>query len=148
MAAVDNPSPYVTITKGGVAGSVDPNNEVAGAMGIITTPGKMAQRGGMGKTMVDIGSSTVAAEETSNWAIGGVIKDPVDALGEGKEETEGVDPGIDICKAMFARSIKGSDILDISSRSPDRSNRSGRSSGCKHTSAISNLPSIIDTMRK
>lgn len=79
--------------------------------------------------MVGTRSYTVAARGANNRTKGKAIKDPIDALRESGVETGEVDPGIQISNAACARSIKRFDILEISSRRPDRSNRVGNSSG-------------------
>lgn len=96
--------------------------------------------------MVGIENYTIALGGINNGMIGGAIRDPANMLGEGREETGGVDPSIGTSKAIFPRSIKGTNILEISSKSPNGSNRAGRSSGGKDNSDISNSPSIVKTM--
>lgn len=76
----------------------------------------------------------------------GVIRDPEDALGDGRDKIGGVNPGIETNNAMCARSIRELDVLDISYKSTDRSKRMGRSSRGTDTSRILYLPKSIDTI--
>lgn len=78
---------------------------------------------------------------------GGALSDLADTLEEDKKDMGGVNPSVEASNATYARSIKGSDIMDISSKSPDGIDRVERSSGGTDTSRISYLPSSTKAMR-
>lgn len=96
--------------------------------------------------MVSTGSCTVAVGGADNGMSGGAIRDPAGALREGRDKMGGVDLDNKGSNNAYARSIKGSDILHISSRSPNTSDKVGRSSRGMDTFGISYLPKYIETM--
>lgn len=91
--------------------------------------------------MVGTGSFIVVAKGAHNWTRGRAIKDPTNALREGREEIGGVDPSIEASNAACTRFIKGYGIPYISSRSPNRNDRVESSSGGMDISGILYLPS-------
>lgn len=86
---------------------------------------------------VGTSSCTIASGGTHDDTRGRAIRDPTDALAEGGDEIGGVDPGIKARNSTCTRFINGSIVMDISSRSSDRSNKPRRSSGGTDTSRIS-----------
>lgn len=99
----------------------------------------------MSGAMVGSWSYTVAAGGSDDGTRVRAIRDPADVLGEDREEMGGVDPSVKASNTACARSIKGSDVLDISSMCLDGSDRAGRSRRGTDTSGISYLLRSIDT---
>lgn len=95
--------------------------------------------------MVGTGICTVVAGETNDRTKGRAIRDPADVLGEDSNRKGGFDLSVKTSNTACTRSIKGSDISDISSRSPDGSDRVKRSSMGTNTSRILYSPSRVET---
>lgn len=113
---------------------------------IAKVSNKLVCRRGMGRATAGIRSFMVVARGTSNGARDMVIKDQADVLKESGNEIGGGDLGIKANNAVCARSIKGSNILDISSRSSNRNNKVRRSTRGTNTSGISYYLRSIETM--
>lgn len=107
--------------------------------------GKTVCRGGTSGASMGTGSCMVAAGGTDNVARGKEIKDPEDVLGKGRDKMGGVDPGVERRNTACPKSLNGSDILNISFRSPNESDRVEKSSMGIDTSGSSYSPSNINT---
>lgn len=115
--------------------------------GLPQVSDKLVCRGGTSGAMEKTRSCTVAAGGADYGTRGKAIRDPAEALGEGRDKTGGVHPGIETSNIACYRSIRGSDILDISSKIPDRSNKVERSRGGTDIFGISYSPRSIDAMQ-
>lgn len=79
-----------------------------------------------------------------NRTSGGAIRDPEDMLRDGRVKMGGVDPVVKASNTTFTKSIRGSDIPGISSKSFVGSNRAERSSRDIDPPGISILLKIIE----
>lgn len=74
-------------------------------MGISTVSGKLVWRGVIVRAMVRTEICMVAAGRANDRTINRAIRDPVDVLGEGREETGRVNPSINTRNVACAQSI-------------------------------------------
>lgn len=70
-----------------------------------------------------MGSYTISVGAVQDWTRGSTIKDPADALGGARDETRGMDAGVNASIAILFRYIKVSNVLDTSPRISDGSDK-------------------------
>lgn len=118
-------------------------NEVACAARILIPSGRLVLNGGTGGVADSMGSCTVAVRGVADSTKGGMMRELAEALGDIRADAAVVEPGRDACNATVTRSIKGSNVPNTSSNTPDIKNKAGIYSRGKVTSGISNSPSTI-----
>lgn len=119
VSAIDGPAFYGPTTKIWAAGTTAAKKKkIACTIGIPVVLGKLVLRGRTEGTAVGIRSWTMVVGEAKDKTRGGAIRDLVDALGDARDKIRGVEPSVDASNTMVARVIKGSNVLDTSSRDP------------------------------
>lgn len=122
-------------------------NELACTAGISITTGRLVFIWVIDGVAIGMGNCMVAARGVEDSTRGGAIKELADAWGDAGVETGGVEPAVDPRNEMVARSIKGSDVPDTSSRILDGKDKARMFSRGIDTSWISNFPNIDKIMQ-
>lgn len=89
----------------------------------------------------------IAVRGDNNGMRGEAINNQADKMEENRDTIGGVKSSIKTSRATFTRSIKGSEVPNISSRSPKGSYRVERFNGGKETSGILNSLSCVEITR-
>lgn len=145
VVATHGPASYGPATQGAV-GIAAAKKKATCATGVPIILERLGLTVGTDRAAVGMRSYTIAVGRVKDRARGMVIRVPDDVLGDTGKETGGVNSSVNDSSTIVATSIRGSDILDSSSRIADSRDKVGRLSRGTSTSYISYLYSSIEIM--